>query len=44
MPVEQLGDAVTSLRIGGVIKEYQCNYDVGCLYGAGGTNLASVIV
>ena len=31
--VEQFGDAATS-RVGGVIKEYQSHYGVGCLYGA----------
>ena len=42
MPVEQLGDVVTS-RVGGIIKKDQCHYGVGCLYGADGTNLTIVV-
>lgn len=43
MLVEQFGGGVIS-RVGVAVRKYQCHYGVGCLNGAGGTNLASVFV
>lgn len=43
MLVELFGSRVIS-KVGGAIRKYQCHYGVGCLKGAGGTDLASVIV